>query len=98
MLFLCVCLQNSVTTTREIKVVTTSKSKVVKPTDEFDTGSESESELLTSKSSSQFDTKNYSPGRYTTAFSSSTTSPAAERLNQIRSRLSLGTSTSEYFS
>lgn len=91
------CLQSSVTTTREIKVVTTSKSKVVKPTDEFDTGSESESELLTTNKSSQFDTKNYSPGRYTTAFSS-TTSPTADRLNQIRSRLSLGTSTSEYFS
>lgn len=76
----------------------TTTRKLVKGNDEFDTGSESESEIMKSNDSpvkstkSQlFDTKNYSPSRYTY---SSPASDAADRLNQIRSRLSLGASTS----
>lgn len=81
-------------------MVTTTRSKVLKPNDEFDTGSESESELNKlndsankSQYSSVFDGKSYSPGRYTSFGSTST--PGADRLNQIRSRLSLGASTSK---
>lgn len=62
----------------------------MKPNDEFDTGSESESELTKNDESPLKITRNYST---TNRFGSDT----SDRLNQIRSRLSLGASTSIVF-
>lgn len=100
-------------------MVSTSRSRTIIPpaaatttADDFDTGSESESELNKTSASfnnssayeftkkrditppqkytnTLFESKNYSPGPYV---SYNSTNNAADRLNQIRSRLSLKTS------